>query len=95
MTSPTSNAVALVERLRDYAASEIDPDMSRRPMPLKVGPIMFRSVCDEAADVIQSQAARIAELEGFRTAIDHGYQVNHTSKWCREQARLTNPKETT
>lgn len=59
-TSPTSNAVALVERLnarekliefpsgRVFDGDPINPD----------GP--------EAADVIQSQAARIAELEGER-----------------------------
>lgn len=61
MTSPTSNAVALVERLRVYAES--DPDESRAG-ELRVGPMMLRAVCSSAADLIQSQAARIAELEG-------------------------------
>ncbi len=46
------NDAELCELLLAYAESEIDPDMSVRPPPLKVGPHMFRSACQEAAEAI-------------------------------------------
>lgn len=36
--------------------------MTARPMPLKVGPMMFRAICDEAAARIEALTAEVERL---------------------------------
>ena len=53
----------LEERLRAYSVS--DPDESR-PGELRVGPMMLRQICDEAADRI---ATLEAEVDGLLAVV--------------------------
>ena len=62
----TTDIAGLCERLKNYAASEISPDNSL-PLKLRVGPIMFRNACTEAADTLERQAA---EIERLREGVD-------------------------
>lgn len=55
----------LVERLEDYAKSEISPDGIVRPPPLHVGSYMLRGACAEAAARIRSLEAQRDEAVGL------------------------------
>lgn len=56
----------LIERLRVYAEATIDPDFRGAVATndgLRIGPYMYKGICEQAASELSRRASRIEELE--------------------------------
>lgn len=81
----------------DFLAALRQPDTPADPRPdpreeaLREAQEMCRQIApllDAPLAALRQMAERVREMEAFREAVEHGYQVNHTSKWCRDQAAI-------